>query len=182
MHNHLPELAVDPLFWSRQEWSTFDQLSRSPVEGAALPGITVAPGHAPQMQGLALAYNCTAMDYQTSSVCDPCNWIKPEALALARAVHDGLVSLTAAVSNVGGGDGKAIPFSRGCWGWHIAKCWVQHILKKEICYGPLLAWHRMEGWHFFLTVKNEIRPRKYVQGLDRVKSNQPTLPAMSYLH
>ena len=179
---HLPELAVDGQMWTRQEWSTFDQLCNSLVLGAAMPGVTVSPGQVPQVQGLALAYDTKSMDYQVSSVCPPCAWISAEAIALAQAVQAGLVSLAAPVSNLGAGEGKPIPFSRGCWGWHVAKCWVEHILKKQIPYGPMMAWHRMEGWHFFQMTTGETRPRKFLQGLDRVKSNQSTLSAMSYLH
>ena len=140
------------------------------------------PGQVPQVQGLALAFVTADMDYQTTSVCPVCHWITAEMTELAQAVNDGLNSIAMSVASLGAGEGKPPPFTRGCWGWHVSKCWVEHILKKQIPFGPMMAWHRMEGWHFVRTTAGETRPRKFVECLDRVKSNQPTLPAMSYLH
>ena len=93
---------MDKELWNRKEWSTFDQICNSLVQGYPIPGILVMPGQEAKMQGLALGFVHTVRGYQQQSLCPPCTWVQGPAIELARVVHAGLWSISEGVTALGG--------------------------------------------------------------------------------
>ena len=124
------------------------------------------------VQGLAVGFDPATREYHERSLCPPCQWVSTEHVQLAGVVHTGLFSIAQAVSALGAGPNKPVPFSSGMWGWHVAECWVRHIKDRVIAFGPMAAWHRCDGWHFVKAPDGQTIPKKFVIGLACKASNQ----------
>ena len=94
---------------------------------------------------------------------------------MAEAVPAGLLTIGDAVGKLGCGDGKETIYTRGAWGWYVAKAWSADAKNNIIVFGPMMVWHYIENLAF-IKENGQTVLLKNLQGPDNKKAATCSYP------